>query len=770
MNHLPPNQPTKPPDISSSMVGHHSPAIPIPNTGPTPTKSSLTMAICPQTAGTLDLDTIDAAAPPNGGLVTGHSPINLPPMDGQFEGFVTCQNLEPAILSSGQSGAPMPAPSGPSALAHSPPTADVQYSAPLTSSQLNVPAAEQPMPLADNSRTHTPALQAPSGASNQQAIGGVPGSVGLPLNQISDSSKIESSSDTVEVDVSLSPGVNSVKPSKTVAITNQATALAQDGVPVIRLAAGEPNFDTPAIIAEARISAIREGYIRYTPNAGTLELRSAICHKLKEENGISYTSDQILVSNGAKQSILQKDKQWEDHSFEAHILLDEIVLIVMKYVAFVSSSSTLVIDALESLESFIIEDIGIDEIRKFVQELVSFEKEVKIFFKVPNHQMISNISSTLNPNQVVAVFIDVLLQMLEHILCIDPDLLACIKGSIQILRTELGFLITFLGDTAMHLQPSNNILIDIEVVVNEVGSLFFPFFFTSLVIALTIKSPSFSEIIQSAKNEVEIDVDIGNLDLALSDLLPKFELLKPKIKEHCIRVSNMPSDMAPNTALSDRIVGVNDQIVMLHEELMLLGSSVTDIAVQQEAEHEDILIRAIDIAYEVEYVINSFPPVWYLTLRLPQLIEKIRLIRMSILDIKNKIHVAGVPEVSEYPGEQVSLQSKEPTILEDIVVGFDNMEIEIVEQLVRGTYRLQIISISGMPGLGKTALANKVYNNPSVVYHFYERAWCVISQTYNKRDILLAILSSIKNLKGKKIENMDDERLGEDLYKSLKGR
>ncbi|KAL2551425.1 putative disease resistance RPP13-like protein 3 [Forsythia ovata] len=150
---------------------------------------------------------------------------------------------------------------------------------------------------------------------------------------------------------------------------------------------------------------------------------------------------------------------------------------------------------------------------------------------------------------------------------------------------------------------------------------------------------------------------------------------------------------------SDRIVGVNDQIVMLHEELMLLGSSVTDIAVQQEAGHEDILIRAVDISYEVEYVINSFPPVWYLTLRLPQLIEKIQLIRMSILEIKNKIDVAGVPEVSKYPAEQVSLQSKQPPILEDIVVGFDNMEIEIAEQLVGGTEQLQIISISGMPGL-----------------------------------------------------------------------
>ncbi|EXB39772.1 Bifunctional aspartate aminotransferase and glutamate/aspartate-prephenate aminotransferase [Morus notabilis] len=111
--------------------------------------------------------------------------------------------------------------------------------------------------------------------------------------------------DQVEVDISLSPRVNSVKPSKTVAITDQATALAQAGIPVIRLAAGEPDFDTPAPIAEAGINAIREGHTRYTPNAGTLEVREAICRKLKEENGISYTPDQILVSNGAKQGILQ---------------------------------------------------------------------------------------------------------------------------------------------------------------------------------------------------------------------------------------------------------------------------------------------------------------------------------------------------------------------------------------------------------------------------------------------------------------------------------
>ncbi|CAL5326817.1 unnamed protein product [Camellia sinensis] len=117
--------------------------------------------------------------------------------------------------------------------------------------------------------------------------------------------RVASSFEQIEVDISLSPRVNLVKPSKTVVISDQATALVQAGVPVIRLAAGEPDFNTPTVIAEAGIDAIREGYTRYTPNAGTLELRSAICQKLKEENGISYTPDQILVSNGAKQSSIQ---------------------------------------------------------------------------------------------------------------------------------------------------------------------------------------------------------------------------------------------------------------------------------------------------------------------------------------------------------------------------------------------------------------------------------------------------------------------------------
>ncbi|KAL2551426.1 putative late blight resistance protein-like protein R1B-17 [Forsythia ovata] len=269
-------------------------------------------------------------------------------------------------------------------------------------------------------------------------------------------------------------------------------------------------------------------------------------------------------------------------SEQGGILLDELFQIVIEYITSVSSPRKLIFDVIDSLTSFNLEDIGIDGIRIFLRQLVSVEKEVKVFFKVPDQQMISNIIPTPNPNQVVAAFIDVLLLILELVLRFDPDFIACVEGSIQILRTELGFLIAFLGDTAMHLQSTNNILIDIEAVVNEVGSFFYPFFFTALLFNMITEenemtdmeavvnevqsflhsySSDFLEVttteVEDAKNTMTdikalvneigsfLVPDIGILDLALSDLLPKFELLKPKIKEHCITVSNMPSDMAP---------------------------------------------------------------------------------------------------------------------------------------------------------------------------------------------------------------------------------
>lgn len=101
----------------------------------------------------------------------------------------------------------------------------------------------------------------------------------------------------------LNARVASMQPSATLAMTARSKELQRAGRPVIGLSAGEPDFDTPAPISEAGIKAIEEGFTHYTQNPGIPELREAICAKLKADNGLTYAPNQIVCSNGAKQSV-----------------------------------------------------------------------------------------------------------------------------------------------------------------------------------------------------------------------------------------------------------------------------------------------------------------------------------------------------------------------------------------------------------------------------------------------------------------------------------
>jgi aspartate aminotransferase len=105
------------------------------------------------------------------------------------------------------------------------------------------------------------------------------------------------------VPLTISRRAQRVKPSPTLAVTALALRLKSEGKDIISLGAGEPDFDTPAFIAEAGIQAIRTGFTRYTNVEGTMELKDAIVAKFKRDNGISYERNQILISSGAKQTI-----------------------------------------------------------------------------------------------------------------------------------------------------------------------------------------------------------------------------------------------------------------------------------------------------------------------------------------------------------------------------------------------------------------------------------------------------------------------------------
>ena len=101
----------------------------------------------------------------------------------------------------------------------------------------------------------------------------------------------------------LSDRINRLAPSATLAMSQKSSEMKAQGVDVINLSVGEPDFNTPAHIKEAAKKAIDENYSRYSPVAGYASLREAVVRKLKRENGLSYTLAQISVSNGAKQGV-----------------------------------------------------------------------------------------------------------------------------------------------------------------------------------------------------------------------------------------------------------------------------------------------------------------------------------------------------------------------------------------------------------------------------------------------------------------------------------
>lgn len=101
----------------------------------------------------------------------------------------------------------------------------------------------------------------------------------------------------------LSNRLNRLAPSQTLAMSQKSGEMKAQGIDVINMSVGEPDFNTPDHIKEAAKKAVDENFSRYSPVPGYMDLRKAIVAKLKNENNLDYTTSEILVSNGAKQSV-----------------------------------------------------------------------------------------------------------------------------------------------------------------------------------------------------------------------------------------------------------------------------------------------------------------------------------------------------------------------------------------------------------------------------------------------------------------------------------
>ncbi|KAL3504664.1 hypothetical protein ACH5RR_034505 [Cinchona calisaya] len=224
----------------------------------------------------------------------------------------------------------------------------------------------------------------------------------------------------------------------------------------------------------------------------------------------------------------------------------------------------------------------------------------------------------------------------------------------------------------------------------------------------------------------------------------------------------------------------------VYEQLVSMRKLLYDIAQHLGNSHmEFLLTRFKDSAYQAEYVIDSFVAsegsIWGHKLGLFVVLKDVKILhkelKAAILTMTANCDTV-IPTTSSSGPSQANYYVKggskgkihnKAEAADNKLVGFKDAEAEIIELLTGGSRPLKIVSIVGMPGLGKTTLANSVYNHPSINLHFHVHAWCCVSQTYEKDTLLLDMFDQIV---GKTIQS--HETTGEDfvqkLYQSLKGR
>ncbi|XP_012841251.1 PREDICTED: putative late blight resistance protein homolog R1A-3 [Erythranthe guttata] len=403
-----------------------------------------------------------------------------------------------------------------------------------------------------------------------------------------------------------------------------------------------------------------------------------------------------------------------------------------------------------------------------------FTQELRTFFTVvPTLGQLFQKDTTLKKNELIAAFINFLLQLLHH----KTDFVLAFEDRIRSLENELRFLVTVLGDKILvcdEHEQVRNLLTEIEAVADEAGTLLHSFFFSV--------DPVFQLLDEALDNFLE---HTHSLKFSITVL----SVMPPVIANKTPKITTVDSIFIADSLLYDldhllkyqqdnsQIIDVKGQIGTLHQELTLSLSLLKELKVPPHLEMEELKeadIRVRDVAYEAEFLIGSFllgdAPLWYFSIRIPHVIHKIKLIGTELQEIKHNGE-ANLGGVTKSFGAQLSLEAKRSPDFDDVAVGFDDKAAHILEQLVGGSEQLQITSIFGMPGLGKTTFAKKLFAHPLVYCRFDRCSWSVVSQTYHRRGLLTDILIGLSiELDQNRMLNMDEESLVEHIYKTLKGR
>ncbi|XP_047259241.1 putative late blight resistance protein homolog R1A-10, partial [Capsicum annuum] len=295
------------------------------------------------------------------------------------------------------------------------------------------------------------------------------------------------------------------------------------------------------------------------------------------------------------------------------------------------------------------------------------------------------------------------------------------------------------------------------------------------------------EVATLVRNLEENSMDEENMNeitCASQDLLKNIELLKEDLKHVFLKapakssqlffpMSDGPlfmtlllrnlNDLLDSNAYS--VALIKEEISWVKEDLKLIRSLFGKV--EQEL-NRDLWARVLDVAYEAEHAINSILDRDHGLLQfiflLPDTVEKIKIVKK---EVQEKISKKTSIIFTNSPNKPVENKS---SIAGKIIVGFEEETEWIIRKLTSGPSEVDVISIIGMPGLGKTTLAYRVYNEKSVVGHFDIRAWCTVDQERNEKKLLQKIFNEVIGLKERVSEDDIDDDVADKLRRQLFGK
>uniref|UniRef100_M1CVN3 Hero resistance protein 1 homologue n=1 Tax=Solanum tuberosum TaxID=4113 RepID=M1CVN3_SOLTU len=325
----------------------------------------------------------------------------------------------------------------------------------------------------------------------------------------------------------------------------------------------------------------------------------------------------------------------------------------------------------------------------------------------------------------------------------------------QSINVMMEFLLIFLTDIPkcfIHRDKLNDMLAHVGVLTRKISILVSKLLEESSennINEVDFSAPDFLQEIEQMKGDIRQvflkDPESSQLRFPMDDGFLFMNLLLRHLND--LFISNVYSV----TLIKKEIGMVKQSLAFLRSSFGKVGQTLDDTS----GVVKDCWVRALDVAYEAEHVINCIlvrdKALSHLIFSLPRVTDKIKLIVSEVTSLGLEDKNGDDPLDAKSSDE--SIESTLSSFVE-VTVGHEEDESWIIDQLLdEHESELDVISIVGMPGLGKTTLANKVYKNTLVASHFNVRAWCTVSQKYNKSKVLLEILQQVTGSEGKESED-----------------